>query len=105
MQKHRARLVARDVVANHAEISGFVVVIKMGAVVVETGFAHRYPHAVFQRFFVVNNRNVQHHADKVVGLLGIADDAKIIIALGLELGALRGGKLGIRVGHNKAQRG
>jgi hypothetical protein len=37
-------------------------------------------------------------------LVGIADDAKIIIAFGLELGALCCGKLGIRIGRDKAQR-
>ena len=77
----------------------------MGAVIIKTGFAHRHPHAVVQRFIVVNNRDLQHHADKAVGLVGIADDAKIIIAFGLELGALYFGQHGIRVGRDKTQRG
>ena len=52
-----------------------------------------------------DNRNKQHHADKAVGLVGIADDAEIVVAFGLELGAFHIGQRGIRVGRDKAQRG
>ena len=51
------------------------------------------------------NITMPHKIDVLQYLDYVADDAKIIIALGLELGALRCGKLGIRVGRNKAQRG
>ncbi|AAF42043.1 hypothetical protein NMB1695 [Neisseria meningitidis MC58] len=95
-----------QLVADHAEINSvFKVVVKAALIVVKTLFADGYPHAIFQRFLMPDNRNRQHRADKAVGLVGIADDAEIRIAFCLISNAFFFTELIIGIGCGKADCG
>ena len=57
--------------------------MEVAFIIVKTLFADRYPYAVFQRFLMSDNGDMQHRADKAVSLVRIADNAEITVTLGL----------------------
>jgi len=105
VQAEGVRFVRGQPVAYPAEINDvFRIVVKVALIVVKTLFADGYPHAVFQRFLMPDNRNKQHRADKTVGLVGIADDTEIRITFRLISNAFFFTELIIGIGSGKAER-